>query len=89
MNASTATLGASGPLSPLREEARGASPRRTPSSVPRTPSRLQMARGSARTKGGGVKMTPPSGRRSATLAANEPEFSVRTTRAPSAPPSVV
>ena len=35
MNASTATLGASGPLSPLREEARGASPRRTPSSVPR------------------------------------------------------
>ena len=88
MNASTATLGASGPLSPLREEARGASPRRTPSSVPRTPSRLQMARGSARAKGGGVKMTPPS-RRSATLAANEPEFSVRTTRAPSAPPSVV
>jgi hypothetical protein len=81
--ASAANISASsGPLSPLREESR--SGLRSPT---RTPSRLQMQRG-ARTKGGGVKMTPPTVRRQVEP---EPEFQtlqVRTGRA-SAPPSVV
>ena len=75
-------LSSSGPLSPLREDSRAGL--RSPT---RTPSRLQMQRG-ARTKGGGVKMTPPSARRQVEP---EPEYQtlqVRTGRA-SAPPSVV
>jgi hypothetical protein len=81
--ASAANVSASvGPLSPLREASR--SGLRSPT---RTPSRLQMQRG-ARTKGGGVKMTPPTVRRQVEP---EPEFQtlqVRTGRA-SAPPSAV
>lgn len=74
--------GSTGPLSPLRETSRMGL--RSPT---RTPSRLQMQRG-ARSKGGGVKMTPPNARRQVEP---EPEFQtlqVRTGRA-SAPPSAV